>query len=432
MRAGAWVAGASLANVLLGFVQQWYLLTTLGPGRETDALVAGMIVPQIVLTVVTGSLVHVLVPVLSVEDEESRRQTVWTSVHGMAILFGTLAAVLAAGAGLWVPLTVPGFDDPTTALAVRLVRVQVLGIVFTALSALLWSLYRSRRHFVWAELSGLLSTAVGFAVLAGGLGRFGVIAAAWAAVVRAALSALLLAPGLGAYMRPRFGTPTVRESWRRARPLLLGAAYFKTDIFVDRFLASMAPAGSMSLLAAAQTLYNAGLQVLNRAVVVPLVPELATAAHRHDWPAFKRLTGQRAAWMLGITGVGYLVLLLAGHQLLGLVLSHGRFDDHDVAELWTFLALLGGVWIAGAAGQVVASAFYAAGDTRTPTRIGALGFTIGNALKVLLFLRFGVRGIAVGGTLLYLLNLVWLALALGKRVEREPPPIEPAEAMAHS
>lgn len=428
---GVVIGAASLANTALGFVQQWVVLTRVGPGRATDALVAGMIVPQIVLTVVTGSLVHVLVPVLSIEDDATRRQTVWTAVQGAVLLFGLLAAVLAATAPAWVPLTVPGFDAAAAALAVRLVRIQVLGVVFTAVSALLWSLYRSRRRFIWAEASGLLATAVALAIVLVAVDRHGVAAAAWAAVARAALAALLLAPGLGGYLRPRFGTAAVREIWRRAGPLLGGAAYFKTDVFVDRFLASMAPAGSLSLLSAAQTLYAAGGQVLNRAVVVPIIPRLATAAHRGDWSTFGRLSRERAALMIGLTGTGYLILALAGRPLLGLVLGHGRFGADDITQLWSFLLLLVGVWIAGSAGQVIASSFYAYGDTRTPTRIGIIGFTVGTAAKVALFLRFGAWGIAAGATLLYLFNATWLRLALARRIEHERAAAAPAAALAN-
>jgi putative peptidoglycan lipid II flippase len=55
------------ANLVLSLVIQWYVVTRLGVGAATDALFAGMAVPQLVLAVVSGSLMHVLVPLLSGE-----------------------------------------------------------------------------------------------------------------------------------------------------------------------------------------------------------------------------------------------------------------------------------------------------------------------------------------------------------------------------
>ena len=49
----------SAANIGVAFLFQWYVLTHLGPGIETDALFAGMTLPQLVLAVISGSLMHV-------------------------------------------------------------------------------------------------------------------------------------------------------------------------------------------------------------------------------------------------------------------------------------------------------------------------------------------------------------------------------------
>ena len=55
----------SAASIGVAFLFQWYVLTQLGPGMETDAFFAGMTLPQLVLAVISGSLMHVLVPLTS-------------------------------------------------------------------------------------------------------------------------------------------------------------------------------------------------------------------------------------------------------------------------------------------------------------------------------------------------------------------------------
>ena len=70
---------ASLAggNILVTLLFQWYVITQLGVGIETDALFAGMAVPQLILMVVSSSLTHVLVPLLAAEDEITFASNAW-------------------------------------------------------------------------------------------------------------------------------------------------------------------------------------------------------------------------------------------------------------------------------------------------------------------------------------------------------------------
>ena len=84
---------------------------------------------------------------------------------------------------------------------------------------------------------------IGFGLLIWGLSRFGIVTAAWAMVLKTFLQTLFLLRGLGPYSKPDWRSESLKEAWRRLKPLLLGNAYYKTDQLVDRFLASMAPAG---------------------------------------------------------------------------------------------------------------------------------------------------------------------------------------------
>jgi len=104
--------------------------------------------------------------------------------------------------------------------------------------------------------------------------------------------------------------------------------------------------------------------------------------------------------------------------VLSAVLGHGRFTEDRIAELWVILLLLSGVWIGGAAGQVLSTSFYSTGDTRTPMRIGVIGFTIAILLKLLAFHAFGITGLAIAASVYYLGNMVALLLTLRRDLRR--------------
>ena len=85
------------------------------------------------------------------------------------------------------------------------------------------------------------------AVDLGAAPRYGVFSVVWLNVVSVAIQALLLAPALGTFQKPDFLSDSLRLAWKRLRPLLLGSAYYKTDVVLDRALSSLSRTARFSL-----------------------------------------------------------------------------------------------------------------------------------------------------------------------------------------
>ncbi len=401
-------------NLFLTFLYQWYLLTKLGPGTETDAFFAGMILPQLALTVLSGSLTHVLVPLLAIEGKDSFSRTSWGFLQWLGILLGFLAILFAITATFWVPWVVPGFDRQTRNLTVSLTQVQLAGMVLTGPATVLTAAYHARQRFIWASGSGVLATFLAFLFLFFGLPYWGIQAAAWTMVLRSVLQTLFLIPGIGPYHRPEIHNPALQKAWRQICPLLLGTSYYKTDQILDRFLASMTPVGGISLLHLAQQIYGAGNQVLNSAIAAPMVPLLAQKAHGKDWKSYFQISKGRLLSVTIFSVLGFLFLWVWGQEVLRFLFGFGRFRMEEVHKLWWILMALMGVLIGGAMGQVLSTSFYARGETVVPTKIGVWGFSLGIGLKVLGFYLGGIIGIALGTSVYYFLNVFLLQWALSK------------------
>jgi putative peptidoglycan lipid II flippase len=393
------------SNILLTLLIQWYVITKLGVGLETDALFAGMALPQIILSIVSSSLTHVLVPLLATEDEGDFGRNAWGFFLGISGLFTIFALLLYVSAGLWVPLLVPGFSPEGRALTVMLTRIQLVSMVFTASVSVLWSIYHARQRFIWAELSPVISNLVALLLLIKLLPVYGVAAAAWVIVLRTALQVGWLLPGLGRWQWPEWKSPATREAWRRIRPLLLGTSYYRTDPLLDRFLTSMSPAGSLSLLYIGQQIYGVANGVIEKAIAAPMVPLLAKLASAGDWTNFKQTYRKRLLAMLCLTLTGYAVLLLRGEAILNLLIGHGGVTAENVHLLWWIMVALVGFFVCGASGQITATTFYAMGDTRTPTRLSIWTYSIYIPIKVLVFLHYGLIGLALTTTIYITVNL---------------------------
>jgi putative peptidoglycan lipid II flippase len=396
----------SAVNIGIAFLFQWYVITQLGSGIETDALFAGMTLPQLVLVVISGSLMHVLVPILAGEDEDSLRHDAWGSLVLIGSLFGLLASVLYATAPWWIPITVPGFSNAGKDLTVELTRIQLIGMVFTAMNGVQWAAYHARQQFFWAEFTPILSGLLGLLLLIWALPKYGVIAAAWISTLCIGLQTLLLVPGMGAPVRPNLRSLAIQQAWQRIKPLLLGTAYYKTDPLVDRFLLSTVSSGSLSLYYLAQQIYGAVSQVLNKSIVAPLVPVLSKLYKVEDILGFRRAYHQKL-WQVSAIGiVGLLILGVFGQGVLNLLIGNGNVSASNIENLWWIMIWLGGMFIGGVVGQVSSAAFYALGDTLTPTRIGIYSYTFYIPAKLVLFNFFGVTGLALSTSLFVLVNFI--------------------------
>ena len=401
------------ANLGLGFLFQWYALALLGPKEATDALFAGMTIPQIVLSVIAGSLMHVLVPLLAGEDEERLGRDAWSLFALVGGFFFVVALVLYATARWWVPLTVPGFDEATQALTIKITRIQLASMVFTAINGVQWAAYHARRRFLWAELAPLLVNGLCLPILVWSLPRFGIVAAAWVNTLRTALITALLAPGMGRPRLPNLGSPAIAQAWKRMRPLLLGAAYYKTDPLIERFLLSTANAGSLSLYHLAQQIYGSVSQLINRSVAAPLVPLLSMLHKANDRAGLVRAYYRQLARLALLVLLGAPMLAALGHLLLKLFIDQG--SGSAAQGFWWIMLCLSGVFAGGVLGQISSSLFFALGDTATPTRIGMITYTIYIPAKIALYSYFGPAGLAVSSSAFALANFALQHLSLRSR-----------------
>ena len=409
------LAGLAICNALLAVLIPWYVVTHLGVGIETDAFFASGALPQLIFVVVSFSVGHVLIPLLATEDDKTFRRDAWGFFLGVSAIFSLLAVGLFLAAGYWVPLLVPGFSDHAKQLTVTLSRIQLLSMIGNASIAVLWSVYYARQKFIWAELSSVLANILALLYLFWLLPSQGIVAAAWATVFNLGLKIALLMPVLGRWQWPKWDSYAMKEAWRRIKPFLFGQTYSRTDPMIDRFLTSMTIAGNLSLLYIGQQIYSAIILVINKAISTPTVPRLAIAARSGDWFSFRRTYRERLLWMIGISVLGSALLLIFGESVLHLMIGHGGITAQNVHSLWLIMIALLGVLVGGTVGQVTAVAFYAMGDTRTPTNLFIGTFTIYVPIKVLTFLHYGLMGLAVATSVHLMINFL-LQLVVLERI----------------
>jgi putative peptidoglycan lipid II flippase len=147
-------------------------------------------------------------------------------------------------------------------------------------------------------------------------------------------------------------------------------------------------------------------------VITALLPGMSADASNGRWDEFRRRlsTGIRTTILLVLpAAVGYLML---GEPVVRLLLEHGVMTARStelVAGVLRFFVL--GL-VPFSIFQLFLRAFYALQDTKTPFRINVVAVAFNTAANIPLFLWLGVKGLALGHALSYLLGAVLQARAL--------------------
>lgn len=406
-------------QLLAGLALQLIVLRIVGAGAMTDAFIAAQTVPMVLGAVFATSLQSVWQPRFAVvaadatgwqrQQRLAQGQTLW--------LMGLMGLLAAWSSPIWLRWLFPGLDAVTLGPAVQMTRVMCAGALLNGHALLLMAALRSRERFVLAEVvaaGGALMAVAGALWI---VPRAGVIGAAWVGTARAAAVCAVLFVLAGAPLPALRGALRSRETWPQLRPLLAGASLYKLSPLVDRYWGSLAPAGGLTLLALAQTGLGMLAQMLDRAICVPVMPRLARLAAAKQSTAMRALVRERLATVTWIAAA-VLALLVAARPLWpGLLDAALRLPAASAATLWWLCVLLLGYLHVVAAGSMLVAAFVALGDSRTPVRIGVVGFALGLVVKSLAFVLAGLEGLALATSLYYVGNLLVMWKFLEKRLE---------------
>lgn len=407
-------------QLLAALALQLVVLRIVGSGAMTDAFIAAQTVPMVLVAVFATPLQSLWQPRLAVAATDHAR---WHAQQRLAQgqmlwLMGAVAMLVAATAPLWLRALFPGLDAAARSPAIEMMRVLCAAALLNGQALLLTVALRGKERFLAAEVvaaTGALAAAVAALWI---VPRAGVVGAAWIGALRAAAVYAVLFVLAGRPLPVLRDALRAADTWRQLRPLLAGASVYKLSPLVDRYWGSQAPVGGLTLLTLSQTGLAALGQMIERAVCMPVTPRLAQLADARDFGAMRALVRERIVSVSWIAAALLLLLLAARPGWDGLMQAALRLPPAASQQLWWLCVLLLGYLHVVAAGALPVAAFVALGDSRTPVRVGVIGFLIGTSLKSLAFLAGGLEALALTTSIYYAGSLLVMYKLLEARLER--------------
>jgi putative peptidoglycan lipid II flippase len=456
-RSAGIVSLAVMASRVLGLVREMVFAAFFGASKSfaNDAFVIAFRIPNLLRDLFAeGALSSAFVTVFSdylvTKGEKEAFRLSNLIATALMLILGILVILGVIFAGPIVSVFAHGFQNEPEkfALTVRLTRLMMPFILLVAMAAKAMGILNARDRFAIPALSssffnigsiigGVLSAmfiadptfshpilaitdhptdaiiGMAYGVLIGGFMQFAV---QWPSLRRA-----------GFRYRPMlsFTDPGVRRIFALMGPAVIGAAAVQINVLINSNFASSVinPAtgvvdnGPVSWLNYAFRLMQFPIGVFGVAIATATLPAISKSAARADMGEFRHTLASsvRLAFLLTIpSAVGLAVL---GHPIIALIYQRREFTANDTNHTAAALAFYA-IGLAGySAIKILAPAFYALGDARTPMMISMLSIVTNFVMNYMLVSLLQERGLALSTSTVALLNFALLYFIMQRRIK---------------
>ncbi|NQS92285.1 MAG: murein biosynthesis integral membrane protein MurJ [Chloroflexi bacterium] len=434
-RAAGLVTAAFVLSNLAGLVRQILVANAFGTSASIEAFNAANRISETLFNLVAGgALGSAFIPTFTSLLAKEKRQEAWrlaSSIFNLILIILTLLAALGA---IFAPQVVryiiaPGFaaDPVKEALTISLTRLMLPSAVLFGISGLIMGILNSRQVFFIPALTPAMyqiGLIFGVTVLSP---RMGVEGLAWGVLLGAALHLIFQLPILfkqkGSYsLIFDLKSPQVMEVARLMGPRLLGVAVVQLNFWINVRLASQQPEGSVTAIQFAFALMLMPQAAIAQSIATAALPTFSTLVAKNKFTEMRNSLAVTLRGILFLSIPASLGLILLRKPIITLLYQRGEFTIQSTqlvawALLWYAAGLVGHAMV-----EILARAFYALHDTKTPVFIGIAAMSLNVVFSFIFsaaFLQKGWMphgGLALANTLATGLEMVGLVLIMGKRL----------------
>jgi putative peptidoglycan lipid II flippase len=427
-----------MGSRVLGLVREQVLASLFGASAMFDAFITAFRIPNLLRDLFAeGALSAAFVSVFTRKLTTDGDKAAWrlaNLVLNALVIFLSAVTILGIIIAPWIVNSLaPGFQNVPgkTVLTVTMTRIMFPFLLLVALAALAMGMLNAKRVFgIPASASmmfnvGSILGGVGFAYwLDPTFGSRATIGMAIGTLTGGLAQLLIQMPALrrvGYRYEPllNWRDEDFRRICRMLGPSVIGAAAVQINIFVNNWFASSWN-GGVTWLNCSFRLMQFPIGVFGVAIATATLPSISMHAARNNLDEFRKTLSRslRLAIFLALPSACGLAVL--AEPIISVIYQHGKFDAASTLQTARCLQAFA-IGLAGyAALKVLAPAFYAFGDSKTPARVAIFSIVVNAGLCYLLAwkLDFGAPGLAFATASVALVNLGQLLWHMRKRLKR--------------
>ncbi|MBI4876563.1 MAG: murein biosynthesis integral membrane protein MurJ [Acidobacteria bacterium] len=443
VRSAGIVSAAVALSRVSGLIREMAMARLFGAGQAYDAFLLGFRIPNLTRDLFAeGALSSAFVPTFTqCLAAKGKKQAAELANLVATAIIAVVGLVCLAGVVFspeLVRLLAPGFAGKPGKfqLAVEMTRIMFPFLLLVALAAQAMGILNACNRFGVPALSSTFFNlgSVAFGLLLGfwagpHIGLTPIHGMAIGIVLGGGLQLLFQWPslrraGFGFRLRVNLRDPDLRRIVHMMGPAILGNAAVQINVMVNtNFASGIADPlrgldGPVSWLAYAFRFMQLPLGLFGVAIASATLPEISRSAAANDLDEFRRTLARSLGLVFLLTVPSSVGLAVLGDAMIGAIYQGGKFQAYDTQQ--TALALSWyAIGLAGyAAIKVLAPAFYALGDSRTPMYV-SLASIATNYVVASLMVRvagMGHAGLALSTSAVALSGFVTLFWILRNRI----------------
>jgi putative peptidoglycan lipid II flippase len=331
-------------------------------------------------------------------------------------LLATTAAVLKESGG------------GRTLLMLQLLRVMFPYVLLVCLAAFFMGMLNARGHFFVPAMGATMLNIVMIASVwwlapnMGGKLEQKIFGLAIGVVIAGFAQAAFQVPLLRKEgFRYRWISPWRQETVRRVVtqmiPGALGVAAFQINVLITQGMAFWVGTGVVSSFTVAIRLMELPQGVFGISLATYLLPTLSGLAAEKKYTEFRTTLGQGLGWLVFVNLLASVLLFTLAEPMIRLLFERGLFNELSTASSAIALQCLAPGLVAFSIVNILARAFYALGDTKTPMRISIFCLSINVLFSAVLVWKFKQAGLGVANTMTALINMSLLFYALRRKIK---------------
>src|SRR3989442_8524308 len=431
LKSSGTLASATLTSRILGMVREIVYAQFMGDTPVASAFKLAFQIPNLFRRLLgEGALSAAFIPIFKAKEKSENEQEMWRAanavISGMVVAAAGIVALVILGISLALAARTFGAN---TRLMLALLRIMFPYMLVICLTAVLMGMLNARGHFFIPAAGAVVLNLVMIAAvlfLAPRLGReldreiFGLaIGVLVAGVAQAAFQLpALRREGFRYQWVAPWRDETVRAVVRKMVPGALGVAAFQMNVLITNGLAFWVDQRIVASFDYAVRLMELPQGVFGISLPTYLLPTLSGLAAEKNYADFRSTLQQGLSYLIYVNLIASVLLVVLAEPIIRLIFERGQFDGNSTRRAAFALACLAPGLVAFSMVNVLARAFYALGDTRTPMKISVICLGLNLVFALWLILPLCQGGLGIANTLTAAWNVGLLLYALRRKLAR--------------